>query len=96
MIFGPLPKTHKTCGPLLINKNTYLCFGFFNITAELLNKGLCSCPPENRSVDPMGGRGPRLKNHVLDNCAVLLSAFCIIFEKYHLLTNRFSHWHKMH
>jgi len=27
--------------PLLINKNTYLCFGFCNITAELFNKGLC-------------------------------------------------------
>jgi len=65
MIYGPFPKTLNTCAPLLINKNTYLCFGFYNITAELFNKGLCSWPSENRSVNPKGVRWPRLRNPAL-------------------------------
>jgi len=39
--------------------------GLCNITAKLPSEGLCSCPPENRSVDHKGGRGPRLRNPVL-------------------------------
>jgi len=58
MICGLLLKILNTCGPLLINKNTYLCFGFCNITAELFNKGLCSWSLENRSVDPKGAERP--------------------------------------
>jgi len=52
VVLRNLPKTLNTCGPLLINKNTYLRCGFCNIAAELFNKGLWSWPPENRSVDP--------------------------------------------
>ena len=37
-------------------------FGLCNITAKLPSKGLCSWPPDNRSVAPKGGRGPRLRN----------------------------------
>jgi len=65
MISGPLPKTLDTCGPLIINKNSCLCFGFSNITAELYNKGFRSWPLGDRSVDPKGDRGPRLRNPVL-------------------------------
>ena len=32
--------------------------GFCNITAELFGKGLCSWPPENRSMAPKGAEGP--------------------------------------
>jgi len=38
---------------------------FCNITVELFSQGLCSRPPENRSVAPKGARGPRLRNHGL-------------------------------
>jgi len=76
MICGPLPKTLNTSAPLLINKNTCLCFGFCNITAELSHKGLCSWPPENRSVDPKGGRG----QHLLRNPG--LEGFWWIFSEH--------------
>jgi len=62
MVCGPLPKTLNTCGPLFINKNSKLYFGLCTVTAELFSKGLCSWPPENRSVAPEGGRGGRLRN----------------------------------
>jgi len=32
--------------------------GLCNITAKLTSEGLCSGPPENRSVVPKEGRGP--------------------------------------
>jgi len=41
---------------LLINKNTYICFRFCNITEELFNKGLCSWP---QRTAPWTSRGPR-------------------------------------
>jgi len=55
MICASLPKTLNTFGPLLINKNAYLCFEFCNIAAELPNKGLCSCPPGKPLRGPQGG-----------------------------------------
>jgi len=54
MVYGPLPKTLNTCGPLLINKVLQFC----NIMAELFSKRLCLLPPGNRSVDPKGVEGP--------------------------------------
>ena len=64
MICGALPKTLSTCSPLLINKNIYLCFGFCDITAELVNKGLCSWPRRtaSRTPNPKGDQVPRLTN----------------------------------
>jgi len=65
MVCGPLPKTLNTCCPCSPIK--VFCFDWrFAITAELFRKGLCLWPPENRSVTPKGGRGPRLKNPGLD------------------------------
>jgi len=40
--------------------------GLCNITAELPSEGLFSWPPDNRYVAPNGGRGPRLRNPVLN------------------------------
>jgi len=70
MICSPLPKTLNTCDHLLINKNTYVCFRFCNIRAELFDKGLCSWPIKNRTVDLKGVRGPRLSNPDLSYVSV--------------------------
>jgi len=40
-------------------------FRLCNITAKLPSEGICSWPPENRSLARKGGRGPRLRNPVL-------------------------------
>jgi len=72
MICGSLPKTLNTCGPLLINKNTYLCFGFCSITEELFNIGLCSWPSENLSWTPRVAEGPgceTLYQHIITELA---------------------------
>jgi len=37
-----------------------------NITVKLLSEGLCSWPPQNRSMVPKGGWWPRLTNTILD------------------------------
>ena len=43
-----------------------MTLGLCNITAKLPSEDLCSWPPENRSVAPNRGRGPRLRNSALD------------------------------
>jgi len=52
MVCDPLPKTLNTCGLPCSS------IGFCNITAEMFSKGLCSWPPENRSVGPRRAEGP--------------------------------------
>jgi len=85
MSCGPLSKTLNASSPLLINKNTYLCFGYCNIMAELSHKSLCLWPPEKRSVNSKGGRVSRLRNPCLEgyNCIQLyISPFmyrCLLF-----------------
>jgi len=61
MICGPLPKTFNTCGPCSSIKTLLFVLGFA-ISPKSYLKDLCSWPPENHSVDPNTGRGPRLRN----------------------------------
>jgi len=74
MICRPFTKTLNTCGTQLINKNTYLCFGFCNITADLqyLIKAFAHVPGEPLR-GPQGGPRARLRNPYLDSriCGVI-------------------------
>jgi len=61
--------------------------GLCNITAKLPSENLRSWPPENRSVAPSGGRGPRLRDpglgfHIFVSFMQLISY--VVANRFHL------------
>ena len=79
MVCGVLTKTLNTCDPCSST-------GFCNITAELFSKGLCWWPPENRSVAPNWGQGPRLRNPDLE------IQLCFCLRRLLFLSNYLLFW----
>jgi len=75
-------------GPLLSLTSEYLIYRDTWVMQyhgkATCSEGLCSWPPEYRSVTPRGGRGPRLKNPDIESYKTV-GTFCHSNKNWYIL-----------